>query len=166
MVVIVGVGLIGLVVLLIVQFYLFVQIIMIDLDSNWCEIVWYFGVIDCFDSCVGDLVVEVMKLIDGIGVDCVIEVVGILVMFEMCMVFVVLGGVVVNVGVYGVKVDLYFEKLWDCNIVIMMWFVDMVSMLMLLKIVCVGCFDLKCLIIYWFLFDDVECVYDMFGCVV
>ncbi|MBU9446144.1 alcohol dehydrogenase catalytic domain-containing protein, partial [Burkholderia multivorans] len=106
---IVGAGPIGLAALLTAQFYSPAQIIMIDPDSNRREIARHFGATECLDSHAGDPVAEVMKLTDGIGVDCAIEAVGIPATFEMCTALVAPGGVVANVGVHGVKADLHLE---------------------------------------------------------
>lgn len=120
-------------------------------------------VTDCFDSRAGDPVAEVMKLTDGIGVDCAIEAVGIPATFEMCTALVAPGGVVANVGVHGVKADLHLEKLWDRNIAITTRLVDTVSTPMLLKTVRAGRLDPKRLITHRFSLDDVERAYDTFG---
>ncbi|KWO47917.1 alcohol dehydrogenase [Burkholderia sp. MSMB1459WGS] len=160
---IVGAGPIGLAALLTAQFYSPAQIIMIDPDGNRREIARHFGATDCFDSRAGDPVAEVMKLTDGIGVDCAIEAVGIPATFEMCTGLVAPGGVVANVGVHGVKTDLHLEKLWDRNIAITTRLVDTVSTPMLLKTVRAGRLDPKRLITHRFSLNDVERAYDTFG---
>lgn len=45
------------------------------------------------------------------------------------------GSVIANVGVYGIKVDLHLEKLWERNIAITTRLVDTVTTPMLLKTV-------------------------------
>ena len=57
-----------------------------------------------------------MKLTGGRGVDTAIEAVGIPATFELCEQIVAPGGVIANIGVHGVKVDLHLERLWDRNI--------------------------------------------------
>ncbi|WP_175688691.1 zinc-dependent alcohol dehydrogenase family protein [Burkholderia anthina] len=160
---IVGAGPIGLAALLTAQFYSPARIVMIDPDSNRLEIARHFGATECFDGRSGDPVAEVMKLTDGIGVDCAIEAVGIPATFEMCTALVAPGGVVANVGVHGVKADLHLEKLWDRNISITTRLVDTVSTPMLLKTVRAGRLDPKRLITHRFTLDDVEGAYDTFG---
>ncbi|ACB66753.1 zinc-dependent alcohol dehydrogenase family protein [Burkholderia ambifaria] len=160
---IVGAGPIGLAALLTAQFYSPARIIMIDPDSNRLEVARQFGATDCFDGRGGDPVAEVMKLTDGVGVDCAIEAVGIPATFEMCTSLVAPGGVVANVGVHGVKADLHLEKLWDRNISITTRLVDTVSTPMLLKTVRAGRLDPKRLITHRFSLDDVERAYDTFG---
>lgn len=160
---IVGAGPIGLAALLTAQFYSPARIIMIDPDSNRLEVARRFGATDCIDGRSGDPVAEVMKLTDGVGVDCAIEAVGIPATFEMCTSLVAPGGVVANVGVHGVKADLHLEKLWDRNISITTRLVDTVSTPMLLKTVRAGRLDPTRLITHWFSLDDVERAYDTFG---
>ena len=74
-----------------------------------------------------------MKMTGGRGVDTAIEAVGIPATFELCEQIVAPGGVIANIGVHGVKVDLHLEKLWDRNITITTRLVDTVSTPMLLK---------------------------------
>ena len=135
---------------------------MIDPDSNRLDVAQRFGATDCIDGRAGDPVAEVMKLTDGVGVDCAIEAVGIPATFEMCTSLVAPGGVVANVGVHGVKADLHLE-LWDRNISITTRLVDTVSTPMLLKTVRAGRLDPKRLITHRFSLDDVERAYDTFG---
>ncbi|CAG9222084.1 zinc-dependent alcohol dehydrogenase family protein [Burkholderia vietnamiensis] len=160
---IVGAGPIGLAALLTAQFYSPGQIIMIDPDSNRLDIARRFGATDCVDGRSGDAAADVMKLTDGIGVDCAIEAVGIPATFELCTSIVAPGGVVANVGVHGVKADLHLEELWDRNIAITTRLVDTVSTPMLLKTVRAGRLDPAQLITHRFALDDVEDAYDTFG---
>ncbi|OXH93603.1 alcohol dehydrogenase [Burkholderia multivorans] len=160
---IVGAGPIGLAALLTAQFYSPARIVMIDPDSNRLDIARRFGATDCFDGRDGDPVADVMKLTDGVGVDCAIEAVGIPATFEMCTSLVAPGGVVANVGVHGIKADLHLEKLWDRNIAITTRLVDTVSTPMLLKTVGAGRLDPARLITHRFSLDDVERAYDTFG---
>jgi alcohol dehydrogenase len=46
----------------------------------------------------------------------VIETVGSPSTFEKCQEIIAPGGVIANVGMHGVKVDLHLEKLWAANI--------------------------------------------------
>ncbi|KWN95071.1 zinc-dependent alcohol dehydrogenase family protein [Burkholderia ubonensis] len=160
---IVGAGPIGLAALLTAQFYSPGRIIMIDPDRNRLDVARRFGATDCVDGRAGDTVAQVLELTDGVGVDCAIEAVGIPATFEMCTSIVAPGGVVANVGVHGVKVDLHLEKLWDRNIAITTRLVDTVSTPMLLKTVRAGRLDPKQLITHRFSLDDVGQAYDTFG---
>lgn len=53
-----------------------------------------------------------------VGLDTVIEAVGIPETFALCQELVALGGVIANVGVHGHKCDLHLERLWSQNIAI------------------------------------------------
>jgi threonine dehydrogenase-like Zn-dependent dehydrogenase len=85
-----------------------------------------------------DAVAEVMKLTDSVGIDCVIEAVGVPATFALCEVLVAPGDTIANVGVQGVKCDLHLEKLWDRNVSITTRLVDTVSTPILLKTVRAG----------------------------
>ena len=76
-----------------------------------------------------------MALTDGIGVDAVIEAVGMPATFELCQELVAPGGTIANVGVHGEKADLHLERLWSQNIAITTRLVDTVTTRMLLRAV-------------------------------
>ena len=160
---IVGAGPIGLAALLTAQFYSPARIIMIDRDTNRLEIAHRFGATDCIDIGATEPVEAVMKLTEGIGVDCVIEAVGVPATFELCEALVAPGGTIANVGVHGVKADLFLEKLWDRNIAITTRLVDTVSTPMLLKTVRSGKLDPKPLITHRFKLAEIGAAYDTFG---
>ncbi|MGK8206121.1 zinc-dependent alcohol dehydrogenase family protein [Burkholderia cenocepacia] len=160
---IVGAGPIGLAALLTAQFYSPARIVMIDPDRRRLDVARRFGATDCVDGRDGDPAVAVMKLTDGVGVDCAIEAVGIPTTFELCTAIVAPGGVVANIGVHGTKADLHLEKLWDRNIAITTRLVDTVSTPMLLKTVAAGRLDPKNLITHRFALYDIARAYDTFG---
>jgi len=160
---IVGAGPIGLAALLTAQFYAPARIIMLDRDENRLAVAKHFGATDCINIDTTDAVKTVMQLTEGAGADCVIEAVGIPASFEMCESLVAAGGVIANVGVHGVKVDLHLEALWDRNISITTRLVDTVSTPMLLKTVRSGRLDPKALVTHRFKLDDILDAYDTFG---
>ena len=160
---IVGSGPIGLAALLTAQFYAPAKIIMIDRDENRLAVAKRFGATDCIDIDTTDAVNAVMQLTDGAGADCVIEAVGVPESFQMCESLVAAGGVIANVGVHGVKVDLHLETLWDRNISITTRLVDTSSTPMLLKTVRCGRLDPKALITHRFKLSDILAAYDTFG---
>jgi len=160
---IVGSGPIGLAALLTAQFYAPARIIMLDRDENRLAVAKRFGATDCIDIDTTDAVNAVMQLTDGAGADCVIEAVGVPESFQMCESLVAAGGVIANVGVHGVKVDLHLETLWDRNISITTRLVDTSSTPMLLKTVRCGRLDPKALITHRFKLSDILAAYDTFG---
>jgi alcohol dehydrogenase len=160
---IVGSGPIGLAALLTAQFYSPAQTIMIDLDDGRLEVAKRFGATHTINSSNGKAVETVMKLTDGLGVDTAIEAVGIPATFELCQQIVAAGGVLANIGVHGVKVDLHLEKLWDRNISITTRLVDTVSTPMLLKTLCSHRLDPKPLITHRFKLAQILDAYDTFG---
>ena len=113
---IVGAGPIGLAALLTAQFYSPADIIMIDLDDNRLAVVKAFWR-DRRPSTAptAKLSERVMSLTNGRGVDTAIEAVGIPATFILCEEIVAPGGMIANIGVHGVKVDLHLERLWSHN---------------------------------------------------
>jgi alcohol dehydrogenase len=160
---IVGAGPIGLASLLTAQFYSPAQIIMIDPDPNRLDVAQRFGATACIDNGHAGAVEQVMALTESVGVDCVIEAVGIPATFELCEALVAPGGTIANVGVHGVKCDLHMEKLWDRNISITTRLVDTVSTPMLMKTVRAGRLDPKQLITHRFSLEDMLAAYETFS---
>ena len=160
---IVGAGPIGLAALLTAQFYSPAEIIMIDLDDNRLEVAKRFGATATINSTDGKAVETVMKMTGGRGVDTAIEAVGIPATFELCEDIVAPGGIIANIGVHGVKVDLHLERLWDRNITITTRLVDTVTTPMLLKTVQSRKIDPKLLITHRFKLDKILDAYDTFG---
>ncbi|HKX65324.1 MAG TPA: zinc-dependent alcohol dehydrogenase family protein [Rhizomicrobium sp.] len=162
MVAIVGAGPIGLATLLTAQFYSPSRIIMIDLDDNRLEVARRFGATDTINSGKEDAAAKVMAL-TGIGVDTVVEAVGIPATFELCQSLVAPGGTIANVGVHGHKADLHLERLWSHNITITTRLVDTVSTPTLLKAVMSQKVNAGSLITHRFTLDRILDAYDTFG---
>ncbi|MDR3499843.1 MAG: zinc-dependent alcohol dehydrogenase family protein [Parvibaculum sp.] len=160
---IVGSGPIGLAALLTAQFYSPAEIIMIDLDDNRLEVSKRFGATATINSKDGKAAEAVLKMTGGRGVDAAIEAVGVPATFELCTEIVGPGGVVANVGVHGVEVDLHLEKLWSQNITITTRLVDTVTTPMLLKTVQSKKIDPKQLITHHFKLANILDAYDTFG---
>lgn len=132
---IVGSGPIGLAALLTAQFYSPARLIMIDLDANRLAVAANFGATDTIDASGTDAVEALMQLTGNAGVDVAIEAVGVPASFQLCENIIAAGGRIANVGVHGVKADLFLERLWDRNITITTRLVDTVTTPMLLKTV-------------------------------
>ena len=160
---IVGSGPIGLAALLTAQFFSPGEIIMIDLDDSRLEIAKRFGATQTINSSDGKAVEALMKLTGSRGADTAIEAVGVPATFELCEQIVAAGGVIANIGVHGVKVDLHLEKLWDRNIAITTRLVDTVSTPMLLKVLKANKIDPKKLITHRFKLADILEAYETFG---
>lgn len=162
-VVIVGAGPIGLACLLTAHFYSPAEIIMIDLDDNRLETARRFGATHGINSGKEDPVGAVRALTEGRGADTVVEAVGIPATFELCQDLVSPGGVIANIGVYGVKADLHLERLWSQNIAITTRLVDTVTTPMLLKTVAARKLEPAQLITHHFGLDQILEAYDTFG---
>jgi alcohol dehydrogenase len=160
---IVGAGLIGLAALLTAQFYSPAEIIMIDLDDSRLAVSKRFGATATINSTDGKAAEHVMRLTNGRGVDTAIEAVGVPVTFNLCEDIVAAGGVIANIGVHGLKVDLHLERLWSQNVTITTRLVDTVSTPMLLKTVQSRKLDPNQLITHHFKLDQILEAYDTFG---
>lgn len=160
---IVGAGPIGLAALLTAQFYSPAHVIMIDLDDNRLAVSARFGATATINNQDGRAVEKLMEMTGGRGVDTAIEAVGVPASFLTCEDIVAPGGVIANVGVHGLKVDLHLERLWDRNIAITTRLVDTVTTPMLLKTVESRRLDPKQLITHRFTLDRILDAYDTFG---
>jgi alcohol dehydrogenase len=162
-VVIVGSGPIGLAALLTAQFYSPAQIAMIDLDDKRLQMALRFGATDIVNSGDGSASERAKALTGGRGFDTVIEAVGVPATFELCEKLVAPGGIIANIGVHGMKVDLHLETLWSANIAITTRLVDTVSTPMLLKTVEARRIDPLVLVTHRFTLDNIVDAYDTFG---
>ena len=160
---IVGAGPIGLASLLTAQFYSPAEVIAIDLDDNRLEIAKAFGATSVVNSRDGKAAEKVLKLTEGRGVDAAIEAVGVASTFELCQQIVAPGGVIANIGVHGVKVDLHLEMLWDRNITITTRLVDTVSTPMLIDVLRSHRLDPRRLVTHHFKMDAILEAYETFG---
>jgi cyclic beta-1,2-glucan synthetase len=106
---------------------------------------------------------EGKALTGGQGVDTAIEAVGVPATFGLCQDLVAPGGIIANIGVHGVKVDLHLETLWSQNIAITTRLVDTVTTPMLLKTVQSKKIDPLRLITHRFPLDRILDAYDTFG---
>lgn len=160
---IVGSGPIGLAALLTAQFYSPAQIIMVDFDDNRLEVASKFGATSVVNAGDGKAVETIMRMTGGRGVDTAIEAVGVPASFITCEDIVAPGGIIANIGVHGVKVDLHLEKLWDRNIAITTRLVDTATTPMLLKTVQSHKVDPARLITHRFKLDRIMDAYETFG---
>ena len=159
---IVGAGPIGLATLLTAQFYSPSRTILIDPDDNRLEVARRFGATDTINNGKEDAITKVMALTGGIGVDTVVEAVGIPATFELCQSLVAPGGTIANIGVHGRKADLHLERLWFHNITITTRLVDTVTTPVLLKAVTSGKVSPGSLITHRFTLDRILDAYDTF----
>jgi alcohol dehydrogenase len=157
---IVGAGPIGLATLLTAQFYSPSEIVMIDTDANRLAVAKTLGATILVQD---NAVDEVMKITRGLGVDVVVEAVGVPATFDICQQIVAAGGHIANVGVHGRSVELHLEKLWSSNITITTRLVDTVSTPMLMKNVQSGRLQPRKLITHHFALGDIMKAYDTFG---
>ena len=136
---------------------------MIDMDDNRLQVSYRFGATTIINNNDGKAVEKIMKLTGGRGVDTAIEAVGVPATFITCEDIVAPGGIIANIGVHGVKVDLHLERLWDRNIAITTRLVDTVTTPMLLKTVQSKKIDPNRLITHRFKLDQIVDAYDTFA---
>ena len=136
---------------------------MVDMDDNRLQLSSRFGATTTINNKDGKAVEKIMKLTGGRGVDTAIEAVGVPASFITCEDIVAAGGIIANIGVHGVKVDLHLERLWDRNIAITTRLVDTVTTPMLLKTVQSKKIDPTRLITHRFNLDQIVEAYDTFA---
>ncbi len=159
---IVGAGPIGLAALLRAQFYAPAVTIMIDPDENRLAEARRFGAMETINNSTENAVDRVMTCTKGMGVDTVIEAVGIPATFELCQLLVAPGGTIANIGVHGKSVARHLESLWSKNITITTRLVDAASTPMLLDAILAERLNAKQLITHHFKLSDILAAYDTF----
>ncbi len=160
---IVGAGPVGLAALLTAQFYSPARTIMIDLDANRLQVGLSFGATDIVNASQGDSSDAVMRLTGGLGVDTAIDAVGVPSSFLTCQDIIAAGGVIANIGVHGVKVDLHMERLWSRNIAITTRLVDTSTIPMIMKVALSGKINPAQMITHHFKLDQIVEAYDTFA---
>jgi len=159
---IVGAGPIGLAALLTAQFYSPAEIIMIDIDDKRLTIAKGLGATHVINSANGKADETLRTILGNVGVDTVIEAVGLPTTFELCELLVGPGGHIANVGVHGKPVSLHLERIWDRNLTITTRLVDTVSTPMLLRMVRAHKIDPNRLITHHFKLTDIIEAFDTF----
>lgn len=159
---IVGAGPIGIATLLTAQFYTPAEIIMIDHDENRLQVAARFGATKVINAGT-DVITEILKYTDSVGVDVAIEAVGVPETFELCEAIIAPGGHIANIGVHGKSAELHLENLWAKNITITTRLVDTVTSPMLLKTVESGKLNPEKLITHRFKLEEIMQAYDTFG---
>lgn len=159
---IVGAGPVGLATLLTSKLFSPAKIIMIDIDDNRLEVAQSFGATNSVNSADGMAYEKVMQITDNLGVDVVIEAVGLIETFDICQSIIAPGGNIANVGVHGKPVSLRLEKLWSENITLTTRLVDAGTTSLLLKMVLSGKLDAKKLVSHHFELNEILQAYDTF----
>ncbi|HVX42708.1 MAG TPA: zinc-dependent alcohol dehydrogenase family protein [Mycobacteriales bacterium] len=106
---------------------------------------------------------RMQELTGGLGVDVMIEAVGIPETFELCTSLVRPCGHVANIGVHGKPATLHLETLWIKDVTITTGLVDTFSMPTLLRMVESGQLDTSKFITHHFGFEEIEDAYDVFS---
>ncbi len=135
---VIGAGPVGLAAIATAGLYGASRVIAIDLDANRVEQAQRFGATDGVVSSDADWKEQVFALTDGLGVDVVIEAVGVPQTWEMCQELVRPGGTIANAGVHGAPVEFKLNELWIADIAITTGLVSATTTPMLLKLVAQG----------------------------
>ncbi|MEZ3161437.1 zinc-dependent alcohol dehydrogenase family protein [Microbacterium sp. BWT-B31] len=131
---VIGAGPVGLAAIMTAQLYGPAHVIAVDLDENRLEQSRQFGATDTVVS--GEGVKErILALTDGLGVDVVIEAVGVPATLALAFEVVRPGGVVANAGVHGKPVEFPIQDLWIQNITVTTGLVNTDTTDILLKMV-------------------------------
>lgn len=160
---IIGAGPVGLAALLTARLYAPADIIMIDRDDHRLDISKKLGATKLINNSDGKVMMKIMAMTFGKGVDVAIEAVGIPTTFDICQTIIAPGGHIANIGVHGESVPLHLETLWSQNITITTRLVDAVTTPLLLKTVMSGRLLPRQLISHRFTLGDIMSAYDTFG---
>ena len=106
---------------------------------------------------------KVLAETDGLGVDVVVEAVGVPRTLEDCFRIVRPGGHVANAGVHGQPVQLPMEHLWIQNLRFSTGLVDTTSTPMLLSLMVGGRLQPERMVTHRFALDEIEEAYEVFG---
>jgi alcohol dehydrogenase len=159
---VVGAGPIGLSAILGAQLYSPSHIIAIDLVDSRLEAAKMFGADLLVNNGRDDPIAFVHGLTDGLGVDVVIEAVGVPASFELCAELVRPGGHVANIGVHGKPATLHLEKLWTRDVTITTGLVDTYSTPTLLRLVATHQIDVARFATHHFGLDEFLDAYDVY----
>ncbi|MGK5595645.1 MAG: zinc-dependent alcohol dehydrogenase family protein [Parachlamydiaceae bacterium] len=160
---IVGAGPVGLAALLTAKLFSPTDIIVIDKDPYRLEVAQKLGATRVIENQgQADVIDEVFKSTDHLGVDLAIEAVGVPDTFELCQAIVAPGGHIANMGVHGKEVPFHLERLWSHNITLSTALVDTSSIPTLLQVFEAGKLTPQQLITHHFSFQDILEAYRVF----
>lgn len=160
---VIGAGPIGLAAIMTAGIRGAAKIIAVDGDEFRLEAAKAFGATDTLVA--GPDVAEQLKALskDGLGVDTVIEAVGIPVTLETAFQAIRPGGTVANVGVHGAPVELPINDLWIQNITLRTGLVNGTTIPELLDGIAAGDIDPVKFVTHRFALDDIIEAYEVFG---
>jgi alcohol dehydrogenase len=159
---VVGAGAVGLAAVLTTGLWGASRVIAIDTNKFRLSTALEFGATDVVEAGLGT-VGEVLALTDGLGVDVAIEAVGYPETLRTAAALVRPGGVIANVGVHGVPVELPMQDLWIHNVKLTMGLVDTVSVPTLMTMVASGRIPAERMGTHRFGFDRIGEAYEVFG---
>lgn len=112
----VGMGPVGLASLMIAtQMFKPKRVIAIDINKSRLEVASSFGATDVIDNSNGDADAQIMKLTDNVGLDLVVECIGIPEGWYICQNIVRAGGSIAILGVHGKSATINLERMWYRN---------------------------------------------------
>lgn len=159
---VIGAGPVGLAAIATAGLYGPSRVIAVDLDANRIDQAKRFGATDGVVSSAPDWKEQVLAFTDGLGVDVVIEAVGVPATWAMSYEIVRPAGHIAVVGVYGTSVDLPLDRLWIENLTITTGLVNTNTSAMLIKLLAQGRLDVGGFISHRFELGDILDAYDTF----
>lgn len=160
---VIGAGPVGLSAITTARFHGAARVIAIDLDENRLEQSRAFGATDTVHSGKEGWRDDVLAMTDGLGVDTVIEAVGIPATWDITQQIVRPGGNVAVVGVYGAPVTFALNELWIKNLTVTTGLVNTTTAPMLLRLVAHKQLDPSQFVSHRFALADIMDAYDTFG---
>ena len=160
---IVGAGPIGLAAVMTAKLYSPSRIVVVDPAAPRRDAAKRLGADIALDPATDDVLEVVGSLTGGLGVDVVMEAVGIPDTFELATTLVRPGGTVANIGVHGAPATLHLETLWIKNVTITTGLVDTSTTPRLLRLLADQQLDPLPLITHRFGLDQMMEAYDVFS---
>lgn len=159
---VVGAGPVGLSAVLTAKLFSPKDIIVIDLDESRLNLAKELGATHTINPSKVDVVKEIHRLTNNVGVDVAIEAVGIEPTFKTCQDIIAIGGNIANVGVHGKPVQFDLDRLWIKNIYVSTGLVNANTTSMLIDMVKNKVIVPDKLLTHEFKFKDVIEAYDTF----
>ncbi|QDO84844.1 zinc-binding dehydrogenase [Shewanella psychropiezotolerans] len=159
---IIGCGPVGLSALMTSKFFSPSEIYAIDTNNHRLQVATELGATHAIDNSDGTAVQQILDVTDGVGVDVVIEAIGIPVAWDMSQKLVCPGGNIAVLGVHGKSAIINLEDMWKRNFTMTAGMVHTNTIPMLIKQIRVGHLKPKKLISHQFNLSECEQAYSTF----
>ena len=159
---VIGCGPVGLAALMTSKFFSPSEIYAIDTNPHRLEVAKELGATHAIDNSDGSAVQQILDMTDDVGVDVVIEAIGIPAGWDMSQKLVCPGGNIAVLGVHGKSATINLEDMWKRNFTMTAGMVHTNTIPMLIKQIRAGHLEPKQLISHQFKLSESEKAYSTF----